>query len=172
MNQAGFLHIPDSRYCFATGDHQLTIRLRMAKEDKDLPVYLIFGNKYGFPEKHQEVRLTKRYIDRLHAYYETELDLADSRLAYIFRIEEDGKSFYFSEDGITDTYDFSAAYYNFFQMPYINQADVHRSLDWTKSAVFYQVFVDRFYQGGPRKRQGLYQPKLGQEAKQQEFCRR
>ena len=119
----------------------------MAKEDKDLPVYLIYGNKYGFPEKHQEVRLTKRYIDRLHAYYETELDLADSRLAYIFRIEEDGKSFYFSEDGITETYDFSAAYYDFFQMPYINQADVHRSLDWTKSAVFYQIFVDRFYNG-------------------------
>ena len=170
MNQAGFLHIPDSRYCFATGDHQLTIRLRMAKEDKDLPVYLIYGNKYGFPEKHQEVRLTKRYIDRLHAYYETELDLADSRLAYIFRIEEDGKSFYFSEDGITETYDFSAAYYDFFQMPYINQADVHRSLDWTKSAVFYQIFVDRFYQGDQEKDRGYINLSWGKKPNSKSFA--
>lgn len=171
MNQAGFLHIPDSRYCFATGDHQLTIRLRMAKEDKDLPVYLIYGNKYGFPEKHQEVRLTKRYIDRLHAYYETELDLADSRLAYIFRIEEDGKSFYFSEDGITETYDFSAAYYDFSRCPTSTRpmstgAWIGPSqLSFTKSLLTASI-------RGTKKRQGLYQPKLGQEAEQQEFCRR
>ena len=37
-----------------------------------------------------------------------------------------------------------------FQMPYINQADVHRSLDWTKSAVWEPV--DRFYQGTKKDR--------------------
>lgn len=36
MNIAGMLHIPDSRYCFALSQKELVIRLRVAKEDKDI----------------------------------------------------------------------------------------------------------------------------------------
>lgn len=151
MNKAGFLHIPDSRYCFATGKNQLTIRLRMAKEDQDLPVFLIYGNKYSYPKKQDIAPMTKRYVDHIHCYYEIDLSLTDSRLAYIFKIQENGKNYYFSEDGISENYDFANSYYNFFQMPYINEVDIHQSLDWTKSAVFYQIFVDRFYQGNKEK---------------------
>ena len=37
MNQYALLHTPDSRYCFATGKKELVIRLRTAKEDRDIP---------------------------------------------------------------------------------------------------------------------------------------
>ncbi len=151
MNIAGFLHIPDSRYCFAESDHELTIRLRVAKEDANLPISLVFGNKYHYQFEREEKKLSVRYIDHTHAYFEVTLKLSDVRLAYIFKIQDQGKTYYFSEDGITEDFDFSVGFYNFFQMPYINPADIHRRIEWTKSSVFYQIFVDRFYQGDERK---------------------
>ncbi|HFI0592141.1 TPA: alpha amylase N-terminal ig-like domain-containing protein, partial [Streptococcus suis] len=35
MNEAGILHIPDSRYCFAINQNEVVIRIRTAKEDRD-----------------------------------------------------------------------------------------------------------------------------------------
>ena len=48
MNEHAILHIPDSRYCFATGEKELVLRLRMAREDKEAKVYLIYAQKYDF----------------------------------------------------------------------------------------------------------------------------
>ncbi len=55
------------------------------------------------------------------------------------------------EDGLTDTYGFEEGFYNFFQMPYINQNDVLPVVPWMRSAVFYQIFVDRFCRGDMQK---------------------
>ena len=46
MNESAILHIPDSQYCFAVGEKKLVIRLRMAKEDADASVTLIYAGKY------------------------------------------------------------------------------------------------------------------------------
>ena len=43
MNQYAILHIPDSRYCFAVGEKELVLRLRMSKEDDGAKVYLILS---------------------------------------------------------------------------------------------------------------------------------
>lgn len=48
MNESAILHIPDSQYCFAVGEKKLVIRLRMAKEDADASVTLIYAGKYQF----------------------------------------------------------------------------------------------------------------------------
>lgn len=45
MNESAILHIPDSQYCFAVGEKKLVIRLRMAKEDADASVTLIYAGK-------------------------------------------------------------------------------------------------------------------------------
>src|SRR5699024_384119 len=55
--------------------------------------------------------------------------------------------YYFSEDGLTSFFDFKLAYYNSFQMPYINRNDVHQLVEWMEGTVFYEIFVDRFVQG-------------------------
>ena len=151
MNQAGFLHIPDSRYCFATSTNEVTIRLRTAKEDAHLQISLIYGNKYKFQTKQAEAPLSLHYIDHLHAYYEIQLSLSDVRLAYIFKVFDGKQTYYYSESGFTEQYDFSLAFYDFFQLPYVNAADVHRVVSWAPEAVFYQIFVDRFYRGDADK---------------------
>ena len=145
------LHIPDSRYCFAVGEKELVLRLRMSREDDGTRVSLIYAQKYDFTLKRQKQQMKVCYRDRLYSYYEIRLMLQDVRFAYLFEIEEDGEIYYFSEDGVTRTYRFEEGFYNFFQMPYINQNDVLKTVDWMRDAVFYQIFIDRFYQGNQKK---------------------
>lgn len=147
MNEAGMLQIPDSRYCFATDRNDLVIHLRIAKEDKDAKVFLVYGDKFEYHDKQSEKEIEIAYQDKTYVYYEVKQHVTDRRFAYIFRFEVEGRSYYFSEDGLTESYDFPNSFYNFFQMPYINEVDIHRPIPWLKDAVFYQIFVDRFAQG-------------------------
>ena len=56
MNKYAILHIPDSRYCFATGAKELVLRLRMSREDDGTKVSLIYAQKYDFTlERHRQV---------------------------------------------------------------------------------------------------------------------
>lgn len=151
MNEYAILHIPDSRYCFATAEKELVLRLRMSREDEDAKVFLIYAQKYDFTLKREKLEMKVCYSDKLYNFYEVKLKLTDVRFAYIFQIEKDGESYFFSEDGVTKTYRFEEGFYNFFQMPYINQNDVLEVVDWMREAVFYQIFVDRFYQGNQKK---------------------
>ena len=151
MNECAMLHIPDSRYCFATGEKELVLRLRMAREDEKAKVFLIDAQKYDFTFCRKKLPMEIKYSDRLYNYYEIKMRLEDVRFAYIFQIEEDGNTWYFSEDGVTKEYKFEEGFYNFFQMPYINKNDVMDTVDWMRSAVFYQIFVERFRQGNEKK---------------------
>lgn len=162
MNRQGILHIPDSRYCFPLDSHSLVLRLRLDKRDHVDKVEVIFECKYVIQQQQQTLLMERKYEDALFAWYEITLSLTDVRLAYVFRIWEDGCGWYFSEDGLTENYDFSLAYFNFFQMPYINSADVHTEVPWMKHAVFYEVFVDRFYRGKNRKEDGYINLKWGE----------
>ena len=158
MNESAILHIPDSQYCFAVGEKKLVIRLRMAKEDADASVTLIYAGKYQFQQSREQIPMEIRYTDRLYHYYETTLVLTDVRLAYVFCIRQQGTTYYFCEDGVVLQYDFAEGFYNFFQMPYINRNDVLPTVKWMKSAVFYQIFVD------------LYQYGVGGAADTEKFC--
>lgn len=151
MNEQAILHIPDSRYCFATAEKELVLRLRMAREDEDAEIYLIYAQKYEFTMKRQKLKMEIAYSDRLYHFYEVKLLLEDVRFAYIFEIKKDGNTYFFSEDGVTTSYCFEEGFYNFFQMPYINRNDVLDVVPWMKHAVFYQIFVDRFYRGDMEK---------------------
>lgn len=51
------------------------------------------------------------------------------------------------KNGVTEDYDFSLGYFNFFQCPYINPGDVHRKVSWVSGAIVYQIFVERFFVG-------------------------
>lgn len=151
MNEHAMLHTPDSKYCFPVGEQEVVIRFRMAREDTGAKVTLIYGCKYEFHERRQKARMEIKYTDRLYHYYEIRLKLSDVRLAYIFQIENENQIYYFSEDGLTETYNFEEGFYDFFQLPYINANDVMPMVDWMKQATFYQIFVDRFYMGNRAK---------------------
>ncbi len=170
MNEYAILHIPDSQYCFASKEKELVLRLRMAREDEKAAVSLIYACKYDFSIERNQRKLEICYSDRLYHYYEIRLQLLDVRFAYIFQIEEDGKIYYYSEDGVTETYNFEEGFYNFFQMPYINSNDVMEVVEWMRGAVFYQIFVDRFYQGDCEKDTGYITMKWGEPPTPKSFA--
>lgn len=146
MNIHAIYHETESRYSFPLDKNHLVIRLRTDKNDK-LDVSLIYGKKYTYQTIRESINLQVKYTDDLFNYYEIVLKLEDLRLAYIFCIKDDERIYYYSEEGLTTEYDFYNSFYNFFQMPYINEVDVLNKVEWTKDAIFYQIFVDRFNRG-------------------------
>lgn len=153
MNKHALLHIPESRFCFPLSKEQVVIRLRTAREDAKtgLKVNIIYGVKYDYQTKRFTKQVPLKYQDELYAFYEVKLDINDVRLVYIFELEEKGKKYYFSEDGLTNDYNYQECFYNFFQLPYINENDVMPMVDWMPGTVFYQIFVDRFCIGDKNK---------------------
>ncbi len=163
MNKHALLHIPESRYCFPLSKEEVVIRFRTAKEDADagLKVRLIYGVKYDYQKERFTVEVPRKYDDELFAYYEIQLKIRDTRFVYIFELEENGKKQYFSEDGLTDSYNYEESYYNFFQLPYINENDVMPLVDWMTRTVFYQIFIDRFCIGDENKDMSYIDMKWG-----------
>lgn len=150
MNRYAMQHIVDSAYCFPVSEKEIVIRLRTARNDMQW-VQIIYESKYVFGEKQQRAFMEKAYTSELYDYYVIHLELEDTRLAYVFLVNDGEKSWFFSEDGITETYDYRLGYYNFFQYPYINRIDIMERVSWMKDAVFYQIFVERFHMGDTKK---------------------
>ncbi len=147
MNVYAIFHKPESNYAYASSNDTLTVILRVAANDNPNKVEILYNNKYDFTKKRYASDMRRISSDGVFAYYRADITLADARFAYIFRITEKEKTYYFSEEGLSEEYDFDLAYYTFFQFPFINGADVMPLVAWTKEAVFYQIFVDRFARG-------------------------
>ncbi len=147
MNKHAVFHKPESNYAYATAADTVTVVLRVAQSDKFDRIEILYNNKYDFTQTRFTREAFKCASDGVFSYYRADLTLPDSRFAYIFRLVQRGVTYYFSEEGLSENYAFDTAYYTFFQFPFINSADVPNVAEWTKSAVFYQIFVDRFARG-------------------------
>ncbi len=150
MNEYAILHVMDSEYAYTSSEHDISIRLRCAKGDLK-EAWICYESKYRIAGKHIKKPMKKIFEGRLFDYYGIDLHVRDVRFAYVFYLFDGREYKYYSEDGLTDTYDFTQGYYNFFQYPYINSTDVIRDVEWMHSARFYQIFVDRFNIGNKDK---------------------
>ncbi len=162
MNRKAILHVQDSQFCYALDENTVELRLRVDKEDVFDSVNVIYGSKYDFYHKQLVSPLAERFCDGNFRWYCCTLKLEDVRFVYVFELVEQGKSYYFSEDGLTESYDFSVSYYNSFQLPFINSADVCKPVSWMKNAVFYEIFIDRFYRGDFSKNDSYINLKWGE----------
>ncbi len=170
MNYRALLHIQDSQYCYALDGRTVKIMLRTSPEDNFDGINLIYGNKYDYYLVQKRAPLVKSFTDRDYDYYTVTLELDDVRLVYIFELVYKGKVYYFSEDGISETYDFSFAYYNSFQLPYVNEIDTLKPVQWMKNAVFYEIFVDRFNRGDKTKNSAYINLKWGDKPDPKSFA--
>lgn len=150
MNKYALQHIVDSAYCFPVSPKEIVLRLRTAKDDI-VRAQVVYESKYVIGRKQKTAEMTKAYSTELFDFFEVKLLLKDTRIGYVFYLNDGENSFYFSEDGAEDTYNFELGYYNFFQYPYINEADIMDFVPWMENACFYQIFVDRFHMGDKKK---------------------
>lgn len=151
MNEYALYHRGESEYAYAHSKSEVTLRLRVDRNDSIDAVRVVYGGKYDFYGTQFRKEMMLRYVDRLFAYYEVTLRLKDVRLTYVFEIVEDGKVWFFSEDGLTETYNFALNFYNCFQFPYINDSSVIETVPYLQKTVFYEIFVDRFARGDKKK---------------------
>lgn len=146
MNKAAILHISESFMAYAISLDELNIRLRADKKDK-LDVRLIYTYKCDYPHVWKEEKMEKTFEDESFSYYEVNLKLLDKRLAYVFKLSDENETYYLSENGLEEVYDFENFYFTSFHMPYIHEADFFEPVEWMKNAVFYQIFPERFRKG-------------------------
>ncbi|VWL85181.1 glycoside hydrolase family 13 protein [Oceanivirga miroungae] len=163
LHKLAVYHKSESIYSFPISENEVVIRLRMAKEDKDLDVKIVYNdNRYKFYETRYEKNMQVKYIDDLFSYFEVKLKLEDKRLGYIFKINDGKNTYYYHENGITKDYDYNYAYYNFFQIPYINKEDIVKEVKFMKNSVFYQIFVERFNRANYEKDDSYIDKKWGE----------
>ncbi|MBQ8327803.1 MAG: alpha-glycosidase [Lachnospiraceae bacterium] len=169
MNQYAMHHVVDSSYCFPISPNEIVLRLRAARGDL-VRAQVIYESKYtiGLTQKSADMRCA--YRTELYDFFEVTLKLEDTRLGYVFYVNDGIDNYYFSEDGVTKTYNFALGFYNFFQYPYINEADIMECVPWMKKAVFYQIFVDRFCMGDSKKDTSYINTAWGEVPSPKSFC--
>lgn len=112
-------------------NQEVTIRFRTAKDNAD-QVYLIYGNT--------EIKMEKVESKGRFDYYQTRLVMKNDRVSYYFEISLGRETCYYNKLGpTTDCH----SVYQFTITPGFHTPE------WAKGAVFYQIFVDRFYNGDP-----------------------
>ena len=150
MIEQAIFHKPETEYGYARDGRTFSFRIRTAREDTP-EITVVYGGKYDFWEVQFRKEMNLSYRDRLYNYYTAELQPKDIRLVYIFELRRGGEVYYYSEDGLTNAYDFTLNFYNAFQIAYINDCDVPKPVHWMRDACFYQIFVDRFFRGDSGK---------------------
>ncbi len=110
---------------------EATVRFRSAKNNID---------KVFFIHKNEKHLMFKTESDAYFDYYSHTVQLEDEKLSYYFEVHAGKISCFYDRRGVTkDTNE----YYHFLIIPGF------KTPDWAKGAVFYQIYVDRFYNGDP-----------------------
>lgn len=105
------------------------VRFRTGRENVD-EVFLICGDDRQSMEKVS--------ADRLFDYYEGKIQLGTERIEYYFEVHSGPVICYYNSAGVSNSVEND---YNFSITPAFSTPD------WAKGAVFYQIYVDRFYNG-------------------------
>lgn len=157
--------------CFPTSEQSMYIRLRAARGDLDEAVLVYAENKFDWttrPRVERPMELLRS--DELYDYFGAELQLGDTRLAYVFRLVSGGEVRYLCEEGVCEDYDWDYGFFNYFQYPYIHSSDVMRVPEWTRAAVCYQIFPDRFRIGAGGEKRKHINLKWGDEPTPKSFA--
>lgn len=146
IETSSLIHQTDSLYSYPTSLHGCLISLLTKKGDPGLKaVRLIYQGKYRGEKSRKRVEMPLAYSDTLHDHYEVRLSLQDVRILYLFELEDvNGDVIYFSEAGVSNTYDMGQTCYNAFQLSYIAGADLIKTNERFSDRIFYQIFPDRF----------------------------
>ncbi len=156
MEFSALYHSCESNYCYATKNHEVKLILRTKKDDDIKRIFVVYNTKYLFLKEQKEVEMKEKLQTAFNDFYFIYLPLEDVRLGYVFKIvTNDDKTYYFSENRVIDYKpDFIEYNLDYFQLPYINFNDVVCVNKKFSSRVFYQIFVDRFFNGEEKQING------------------
>lgn len=151
MVTTSILHIPGTvDACPLEG--RMHLRFRVDRGQIRAAKLIYNCNKNLWWEHRDEAPMVLRFADSEREYYSVSVPVSDTRFAYIFELAcSDGKTRYLSEEGLSDTYDHSLGYFNFFQYTSQFPCDAMAVPQWVSGAVCYQIFPERFAIGDAKK---------------------
>ncbi len=155
MNKSAILHIPLSQYAFASGEFELTIRIRTGKQDlTKCTLYYADRACRSVPIEFQSVLMETVYSDELFDYYECVVKSPYSRVCYFFKLEKDEEWIYYYGDEFREEMadirldgfmiDGRSEYY---QYPFLLKSEIYKEPEWFKNALVYNIFPDSFATG-------------------------
>ncbi|MDF2587498.1 MAG: hypothetical protein K0S41_1339 [Anaerocolumna sp.] len=115
--------------CEPMEHEEVTVRLRTGLNNAD-NIYLNTGN--------ESFKMHLSGNDELFSYYDTTLSLANEQVDYYFEISDGTEILFYNREGVVEEINPN---YNFLITPGF------KTPDWAKGAIFYQIYVDRFYNG-------------------------
>lgn len=151
MHNYSISHIPQTvDACPMNGRMHLRFRVQKGLLQSARLVYNCDKNMWHQFRLEAPMRL--RYTDSEMEYYSVSVALTDTRFAYIFLLEcTDGVTRYFSEEGLSESYDHSLGYFSFFQYTSQFSCDSMSVPEWVRTATCYQIFPERFAMGSSDK---------------------
>lgn len=152
MNLAAITHQARTPMCCALDQETLQITLRTGR-DADA-VELIYADPYeggiaGGEAAWQGRRapMSPAFTLEHHQLWTTTLRPPYRRLRYCFAVHQGEECWYYYEDGLRPFLQLDNRV-QCFTMPWMNPADCIAPPDWVRHTVWYQIFPDRFCQGG------------------------
>lgn len=144
--QEAILHIPLSQYAFANSEMNLTIRIRVAK-DNLTDCVLWYGDRVqpGDPIVFTAVYMKKILSDMHFDYYDATFETPYDRVCYYFELKDPEETrFYYA--------DICAKYLpversEFYQYPFIRREEICEEPKWFREAIVYNIFPDSFASG-------------------------
>ncbi|MCM1266674.1 MAG: glycoside hydrolase family 13 protein [Bacteroidales bacterium] len=111
---------------------EVTVRFRSGKNNIDKVFFVSKGEKH---------LMLKEESDAYFDYYAHTVQLENEKVVYYFEITAGKLSCFYDRRGVVKDIN---EYYHFQVVPGF------KTPDWAKGAIFYQIYVDRFYNGDPK----------------------
>ena len=152
MDNKSIEHISDSKYSFPISNKAIKVILRINKGEEINKIECLWNDSAFFYKTRLSKEMFLLFDDELYSYYETTLSNQSNRYSYIFYITlNNGESLFYSESGLSKTYDYSFSYFDRFRISYANKNDIVFDNEKFKGNVFYQIFPERFNRGDFKK---------------------
>ncbi len=147
MLQEAIYHVPKDQYCYSLDSETIRVTIRVKRRDID-GGEVVFQDRYSHEQKpvpapESVVPLRFAGNDRMYDYWYADLRLEVRRPKYVFHLRSGSGERWYSECGLTD----GKPDNKWFEFPYIAAADTIRHPEWFEQAIFYQIGVDRFWNG-------------------------
>lgn len=112
---------------------RVKLRLRTGKEKVTIRLCII-----TVKGETEIISMVQEKSDNYFNYYEASLELKDEPIRYYFEINDEDSTCYYNKAGSVDRLQ---------DKFYFNITPGFTTPEWAKGAVFYQIYVDRFYNG-------------------------
>lgn len=154
MNFSAVYHRTSDNYSYPLNDTELIINLKTGYDVKQVFLYHgdpflagILGGSEVWSGTKEEIYYKKRLKD--HIWWTTTVKPPYKRLKYYFELHTETEVWYYFEDGFLrkEQMALSGRSMQCYTFPWMNPADINTTPDWVNQTVWYQIFIDRFYNG-------------------------